>query len=281
MLIAMAHPDDESFGMAGTIARYVAEGAAVHLICATNGDVGTVDEAFMEGYATVADRRLAELQCAADALGFASVTTLGYRDSGMRGSPDNEHPDSLVSAPVDEVAGRIVQVIRETRPEVLITFDPFGGYGHPDHIAMHEAAVRAYRLSGDPDAYPQQINNGLKPHQPGRLYYQTFPHFFFKAAVAIMRLLGRDPSKFGRNNDIDLTEIADNTYPIHVRINYRPYKKVAARARDCHASQLNPDPPFLQRLVQNLFSRPVDTFMQAEPPVENGRVRHTDLFHGG
>jgi mycothiol S-conjugate amidase len=92
ILAVLAHPDDESFGAGGTLARYAWSGAAVHLICATGGEEGTVDEHHLEGYGSIHERRMAELRCAAEALGLASVTMLGYRDSGMAGAPANSHP---------------------------------------------------------------------------------------------------------------------------------------------------------------------------------------------
>src|SRR4030043_2055919 len=93
--------------------------------------------------------RWAELTCAAKVLGLADIIYLGYRDSGMTGSEDNKHPEALVKAPVEQVAGRIVKVIRELKPQVVITFDPVGGYRHPDHIAVHNATVAAFRTAGD------------------------------------------------------------------------------------------------------------------------------------
>ena len=144
MLVSLAHPDDESFGMAGTIARYVNEGVEVSLICSTNGDAGVTDPKFLEDYDTMTELRLAELHCAAETLGFSKVYAFGYRDSGMEGAEDNQHPDSLYQADMDEVIGRIVKAIRETRPQVVVTFDPYGGYGHPDHIKMHKATTRAF-----------------------------------------------------------------------------------------------------------------------------------------
>jgi LmbE family N-acetylglucosaminyl deacetylase len=157
LLIALAHPDDESFGMAGTIAKYENEGAEVYLICATNGDVGMMEDKYLDGYESIAHVRLAELECAAQILGLTRLYAFGYRDSGMPGSPDNDHPDSLVAADVDEVVRRVTEVIREVHPQVVVTFDPYGGYGHPDHLRMHEAAVGAFQAAPDPSRFPDRI----------------------------------------------------------------------------------------------------------------------------
>jgi len=278
LLIALAHPDDESFGMAGLIARYVAEGAEVYLICSTNGDVGTVEPHFMDGFNTVAERRLAELGCAAQTLGLTRVFTLGYRDSGMAGTPDNLHPESLHSAPLDKVTEEIVHIIREVRPQVVITFDPFGGYGHPDHIKMYQATTAAFEAASDPARYP----NGREPYRPQKLYYHTFPRGFLKLAVQVMPLLGKDPARFGRNNDINLKEIADNSYPIHAVIRYDAYRGVAEQARLCHASQLGSGDGgnnLLMRIWDSLSPKG-DTLMRAIPPVTKREPREKDVFSG-
>jgi LmbE family N-acetylglucosaminyl deacetylase len=108
LLAVFAHPDDESFGVGGTLARYAAEGVEVWLICATDGNAGTVDAEMLEGYASTSQLRAAELCCAAQALGLRGVDWLGYRDSGMAGSPENQHPESLVQAPMEVLVGEIV-----------------------------------------------------------------------------------------------------------------------------------------------------------------------------
>src|SRR3972149_7539036 len=155
ILAVLAHPDDESFGMGGTLAYYATKGVEVHLVCATRGEAGTVDAEFMKGYKTIAKLREAELRCAAKALGLKSVSYLGYRDSGMAGSKDNQHARSLLSAPVDEVAAKILAHIRRLKPQVVLTFDEVGGYHHPDHIAVNRGTVRAFHAAGNARKYPR------------------------------------------------------------------------------------------------------------------------------
>jgi LmbE family N-acetylglucosaminyl deacetylase len=135
-LAAFAHPDDESFGPGGTLALYAQQGVKVHLICATRGEVGIIPPKMMEQYSSVAELREAELSCAAEHLGLASVHYLDYRDSGMPGTDDNKHPQALTSAPIEQVVAKIATIMHELNPQVVITFDPYGGYGHPDHIIM-------------------------------------------------------------------------------------------------------------------------------------------------
>ena len=137
ILSVLAHPDDESFGMGGTLALYAKRGVDVHLVCATRGEVGEVSPEILEGFDSVSALRVNELRCAAGILGLKGVHFLDYRDSGMPGSEDNHHPLAMAAAPLDEVAAKVTHYIRKLRPQVVLTFDPIGGYRHPDHIAIH------------------------------------------------------------------------------------------------------------------------------------------------
>src|SRR5262249_46668029 len=144
LLFIGAHPDDESFGPGGTLAKYALEGARVYYACATRGEVGEASAEHLAGHVSTGDMRWSELTCAAAALHLAGLFHLGYRDSGMPGSPSNTAPGALAAAPVEEATGRVVKVIREVRPQVIFTHDPIGDYRHPDHIAVHNATVRAF-----------------------------------------------------------------------------------------------------------------------------------------
>ena len=278
ILSVLAHPDDESFGMGGTLAKYASEGAQVHLICATRGEAGEVDPECLAGYDSIADLRVAELACAVEALGIDSLELLPYRDSGMSGSSDNEHPQALINAPLAEVAGRLAAYIREFKPQVVLTFDPVGGYRHPDHIYVNQAATQAVKLAGDPT-----YETGSAPYQPARLYYHTIPRHFIRINVRLLKFLGKDPSKYGKNQDIDLTQLAEDDFPVHVRVDFGPYaaKKVTASA--CHASQggrgLTRRPMRLLAKILGGSSR--DQFMQAFPALEEEMAApEKDLFAG-
>jgi N-acetyl-1-D-myo-inositol-2-amino-2-deoxy-alpha-D-glucopyranoside deacetylase len=210
LLSVLAHPDDESFGMGGTLALYAQRGVAVHLICATRGEAGDVDEPYLQGFRSKAERRESELRCAAMKLGLAGVQFLGYRDSGMPGTPDNQHPQALINAPLEQVAAQVAYAIRALRPQVVLTFDPIGGYKHPDHIAIHKATVRAFELAGQAD-----YQDGLPPYQPEKLYFHVIPKGYLRLAVGLMPLFGRDPRHFGRNGDVDLISLVkDGDFPI-------------------------------------------------------------------
>lgn len=278
LLYSLAHPDDESFGFAGSIAHYVGEGVETHLICATNGDVGSMDDEYMEGFSDVAARRMYELECAAEVLGL-TLHTFNYRDSGMQGSPDNEHPQSFVQQDIEEVVGRVVRVIREVRPQVIVTFDPEGGYRHPDHIAIHDATLGAFHLAGDATQYTDQIEAGLSAYQPQKLYYGTFSRKRLRWVVRFAPLVGIDPTRMGRNKDMDFKEIAKIQWPIHVRIPVQDYSDVVQKAWACHASQHLSSSS--GGILAWAFRRSTkyDTYMRAHPPV-TGRLRERDLFGG-
>ncbi|MEE8205050.1 MAG: PIG-L family deacetylase, partial [Dehalococcoidales bacterium] len=167
LLFIGAHPDDETFGVGGTLAKYAAAGVRVYYACGTRGEVGSANPEDTKEGSDFGDVRWAELQCAAAIIGLSDVIYLGYRDSGMPGSADNKHPNALAAAPIEEVTGRIVKIIRDLKPEVIITFDPIGGYRHPDHIAAHNATVKAFQAAADPEQFPEAGS----PFQPQKLYF--------------------------------------------------------------------------------------------------------------
>ncbi len=274
LLAVFAHPDDESFGTGGTLALYGTRGVQVHLLCATRGEAGTVAPEMLTGYASIGDLRQSELECAASQLGLAGVHFLGYRDSGMQGSPDNLHPQALVAAPLDDVAAGIATWIRRLRPQVVITFDPIGGYHHPDHIACHNATQLAFEAAGDPARYP----DGLAPFAPEKLYFITFHRPWLRQGIRLLRLFGQDPRHWGRNHDIDLVQIAQSEFPVHARIDIRPVADRKERASACHASQQMPRQGWLGRWLMRL-SDADEVYMRAHPPVPPG-LRERDLFEG-
>ena len=162
LLAVLAHPDDETFGMGGTLALYSRRGVEVHLVCGTRGEVGEMDPKYMRGFNTIAERREAELRCAAEKLELSGVHFLNYRDSGMTGSEDNHHPMALAAQPVEKVAVDVAHYIRLLKPQVVLTFDPIGGYKHPDHIAIHLATVQAFKMAGETGEEGLAAYQGLK-----------------------------------------------------------------------------------------------------------------------
>jgi len=275
LLAVLAHPDDETFGTGGTLALYAREGAQVYLVCATRGEVGEMDPKYMDGFTSVAERREHELRCAAARLGLSEVYFLNYRDSGMPGSPDNSHPDALAFQPQAKVAADVAHYIRLLKPQVVITFDPIGGYRHPDHIAIHKATVQAFHDA----SIPENASDGLPSHQAARLYFQTIPRTFLRLIVRVLPLFGRNPRKFGTNHDIDLVSIAEVDFPVHVEVNFAPVATIRDEASACHASQGGASPSgggLMNRVRRWIFSK--ELYMRAYPPVQPGEKRSKDLF---
>jgi len=277
LMAVLAHPDDESFGMGGTLAKYASEGVDVYLVCATRGEVGEMDPEFMVGFTSPAERRMYELKCAAKNLGLREVIFLNYRDSGMAGSEHNFHPDSLFSANIDKVSEDIIQIFRKVQPTVVITFDPIGGYRHPDHIKIHEATVNAFKLAADP-----MYQDGLdqKPYQVKKLYFHSIPKEFLKWGVRILRLLGKNPRKFGKNQDIDLVSITEVDFPTHAIIQYGKVTKLRNEASACHSSQGGSRASGgLMGWFQRIFGSK-DRFMRVYPAPNPGDKLERDLFQG-
>lgn len=235
LLIAFAHPDDESFGLGALIGRYVAEGVEVYYLCATDGDVGTVSPELLEGYTSVRELRLAELDRASAILGFRRVYKLGYRDSGMMGAPTNDDPASLWYTgqhQPEAVERRVVEVIREVQPQVIITFNKYGGYGHPDHIAIQRATTKAFALAADP-AY----DTGQPAYAPQKLYYTSIPRRLLQWRITRLRMRGEDPRRLGRNKDIDMLAILEHVEPTHARVAVHRYFGIWDAASAAHVSQ--------------------------------------------
>ena len=274
MLISLAHPDDESFGGGGIIGKYVSEGADVSYICATKGNRGTVSQRFLDQYGSIEAVRDAELNCASEVLGFSEVIKFGYDDSGMMGTPDNENPDCLWQADESEVTGRVVEVIRRLKPQVILTFDPFCGYGHPDHIFIHRATTRAFHAAGDAAQYPEMG----EAYQPQKLYFMSFPRRILQFYILMMRLRGVNPRHAGRNKDMNFIEVLERAQKPNVFINVSKWLSVWDEASRCHASQASATSQLPDWLRRILVSRQ-GVFRQF-PEMTSREKRERDLFAG-
>ena len=286
LVAILAHPDDESFGIGGTLAKYAHEGVNTHYLCGTRGESGTVDAEMMQGFSSVSELRTNELECASHELGLAGVEYLNYRDSGMLGSEDNRHIDSLFAAATDDVAQRIITQIHLLKPDVVITHDQFGGYGHPDHIKLHQATLRAYellyglKLATNDKGLTVITEAASNPATPiPRLYVTAFSRRFLQFAVHLLPLFGQDPRKFGRNQDIDLVQISSWFVPITASINVRSYLPNKERASACHLSQRPPTQQgsFITRLAFRRAQH-LETFSRLYPPIQPGERTETNLL---
>ncbi len=276
ILSVLAHPDDESFGMGGTLAYYAQQGHDVFLVCATRGEAGMMDAEHLGKFKSTAEKREAELRCAAQILGLKDVFFLDYRDSGMPDSEDNKHPNAQINHPVEEVAGKVVKYMRELKPDIVLTFDPIGGYRHPDHIHIQQASTLAFEKSDDAFFYPE----AGAPFKAQALYYHVFPRWFLRVMTRIMPIFGMNPHKWGRNKDIDLKALADVYFPTHAKINIRSVAETKRDAGACHASQGGIQMRSgLMGFVSKIFGEHED-FMRAYPSVNGKSKIVNDLFEG-
>jgi LmbE family N-acetylglucosaminyl deacetylase len=153
-----AHPDDESIATGGVMAKAADEGHRVVLVVATKGEHGEVAEGFLQEGEELWRRRVQETLACADILGVSRVEFLGYEDSGMVGTPENERPESFWRADVEEAATRLAAILTEEEADVLTIYDENGNYGHPDHIQVHRVGLRAAEMAGTPKVYMNTIN---------------------------------------------------------------------------------------------------------------------------
>lgn len=275
ILVVTAHPDDETFGMGGTIAKYAAEGCHISVVCATRGEAGEADPTLLSQYESMAALRESELRCAVKVLGIEQLIFLNYRDSGMPGSADNDHPEAFIQAPLAETARKIAAYIRELQPQIVLTFDPMGGYGHPDHIHTYQSVVQALQIGADENT----DLNGFAPFHPKGVYLHTFPRKMMRIAIKLMPLFGKDPTKFGKNGDINFADILQEDFPIHARIRYGKVARIREKAAACYRSQGGDKQSgyFISWLLRFVNSN--EDFMQYYPtPI--GSLKKHDLFQG-
>jgi LmbE family N-acetylglucosaminyl deacetylase len=199
LVLVHAHPDDESFSTGGLIARSVAEGRRVDLVTCTGGEEGEIHDPDLdpdEARPRLREIRREELECSVRVLGDGKLHLhlLGYRDSGMMGTPSNERADVFWRADLDEATGKLVKIIREARPAVMVSYDSNGNYGHPDHINAHRIATAAWEAAADPKRYPDLG----RPHDVAKLYETAFHRESFLGLMLEMKRRGLElPWDFG------------------------------------------------------------------------------------
>jgi mycothiol S-conjugate amidase len=251
ILTIHAHPDDEASKGAPTLAMYHARGVHTVLVCATGGEEGDLQNPALreEGgpfhglapdqeKAKLAELRPAELAESARIIGFDEVIMLGYRDSGMVDTEPNNHPDSFHMAPMDEAIGRFVEIIRRTKPQVIITYnDDQKSYPHPDHVKVHDISVPAFERAGDPAWYP----DAGEPFQPSKLYYTVWSRARMVAIhEALLRLRGASPYDeewFARRS-------GDGDERITTKLDVGDFLWARSGALRAHATQVDPTEAF-------------------------------------
>jgi mycothiol S-conjugate amidase len=249
LLTVHAHPDDEASKGAPTVAKYHEEGVRTVLVCCTGGEEGDLQNPSLrepgqpfhgltpdEERAKVAAVRADELAASVAVIGFDTVVMLGYRDSGMAETPANEHPDSFHQADIDEAAGRLVEVIRQTRPQVIITYgDDQAGYPHPDHLRVHDISVLAFDRAGDPAWYPGTGD----PFAPSKLYYSVWARERLVAVHhAMLEHVGESPF------DQEWLDRPGQVRRFTTRIDVSEHLWARTAALRAHATQVDPSAPW-------------------------------------
>lgn len=249
VLTVHAHPDDEASKGAPTIAKYHAAGVHTVLVCCTGGEEGDLQNPRLREPGQpfhdvtperekqlMAELRPHELARSAEIIGYDEVVMLGYRDSGMLDSEPNNNPDCFHMAPLDEAVGRLVAVIRRTRPQVIITYgDDQSGYPHPDHVKVHDISGPAFERAGDPAWYPELG----APWQVQKMYYTIWS----KARLIAVHeglLHHRGESPF----DDGWFDRPDNDHRITTRIDVADFLWARSGALRAHATQVDADEPF-------------------------------------
>jgi N-acetyl-1-D-myo-inositol-2-amino-2-deoxy-alpha-D-glucopyranoside deacetylase len=277
LMVVHAHPDDEAIGTGGTFAYYKERGVRTVLVMCTLGEEGEIVDSELdtpENHVRLAEIRYGELSAAAKQLGIDHIEFLPYRDSGMAGTPSNQHPESFAQADLDEATGRLVELVRRYRPQVLVSYNEHGGYGHPDHVNAHKITVRAFDTAGD----PQQFADAADPWTPAKLYYISFRRALWLKIWQAMRERGLstmlDDPNFDPNRFVDDPRITTT-------IDIKPYLKQKLTAMRAHRTQIRPDWMWLgvpEDICSELLCSEYFIRVAARVPVPE--EDQTDLFAG-
>jgi mycothiol S-conjugate amidase len=276
LLCVHAHPDDEASKGAGTVAKYSAEGVHTVLVCATGGEEGDILNPAMDKpdvRANLHEVRLEELRRSVEIIGYDELVMLGYRDSGMPDSEANKDPRSFAQAELDEAVGRLVEIVRRTRPQVIVTYnEDQQGYPHPDHIRVHDISVAAFDAAADPSRYPELG----PPWQISKMYYSVWSRARIVAMHEKFLELGLE-SPF----DEKWLQRPSQEQSITTSIDIAEQGDIRRQALLAHATQIDPTSPFWFGLPPEIARtvHPYDDYMLARSlvPLE---TPEDDLFAG-
>ena len=279
LLLVHAHPDDETINNGVTMAKYAASGAQVTLVTCTRGEEGEVLVTELANLASDKDDKLGEhreveLKDAMAQLGINDFRFLGapnkkWRDSGMMGTPQNERGNVFWQADLDEASHELVKIILEIKPQVLITYDEFGGYGHPDHIKAHQVAMRAAELAAE------------QGWQVSKIYWNTIPRSVIQMGIEKMKEVGSD---FFGAESVDELPFAKPDELATTVVNAPEYVPQKLAAMKAHATQISEDGPFFalsKNLGLSVWGDEYYTLVKGEkaaPFDSNGR--ELDIFAG-
>ncbi len=280
LLAVHAHPDDETISMGGTLARCSAEGAHTVVVTCTLGEAGDIRAPDRATPETLGEVRRQELAEAAHLLGVSRVALLGYRDSGMKGMPDNAWPESFEQAPIEEAVERLVCIVREERPQVVLTYDPQGAYGHPDHVKAHRVAVVAFFAARDPTRFP----DAGPPWAPVKLYHVVYPRSQVETFNGCLRQAGLEaPYSAISGGDASLQDLEFGVAEDEVTtaIDVSNYVEVKRAALAAHRTQMTGH--YLTSLSSGALARAwaAEYYALAAGPLgSKSGERETDLFAG-
>ncbi len=270
LLGAFAHPDDEGV-IGGTLLHYSMSGVETGLVCATRGEVGEIADPTLATPENLGQVREGEMRAATEVLGIHSLWFLDYRDSGMAGTPENEDPRSLAQASALDVVSKLVAIIRQFRPQVMVTFDETGGYGHPDHIAIYKHTTSAFHAAADAVQFPE-----LGPaYSVAKLYYSAFP----RSAVRALAEWMRSQNYQGSFSNLDPEKLGIPDELINVRLNVEPWLETKNRSWSMHRTQMDPNTPLAQipEEIQRQW-RSVEVYQLAASRVGPDVPGENDLF---
>lgn len=272
LMTIFAHPDDETFGVAGTMERATARGYAVAVVSATRGEQGEIADPALATKENLGHVREGELRNAMAAVGVTDVVFLDYIDG------------HLAEADPTEAIGRVVRQIRRFQPDVVITFAANGMYGHPDHMAIYRYVVAAIPLAAEASAYREQIAAGLRPHRVAKVYFQGAPREELLKMRDQARGRGEDFVPGGNAATIPVDEMGTPWRQITTKIELTDAEFTAKmRAMRAHATQLPPNNPFAQADTAALRAFAGTEFFELTPPPLSLRAYptpETDVFAG-
>lgn len=264
LMAFFAHPDDEAFGAGGTLTKYAAEGYDVYLVTATRGEAGEIVVPDLTSPANLPYVRERELRCACEIYGIHPPRFLDY-------------PDGLL--PIvhqGQAVGKLVRIVRDVKPQVLVTFGPDGIYGHYDHIAVHRWATIVFDLAADPNCFPDQLDGVCEPHQIDKLYFRVLS----EERLAAMSEDGERPAVM--MDGVPFHIVGRPSKEITTVIDVSDYVEPKLRGLQCHVSQIGYDMPFGETAAETLqdpwFRQ--ETFALARSTVGWPEGLETDLFAG-
>lgn len=284
-LAIFAHPDDEGL-CGGSLARNVRNGGRSILICATRGEVGEISDPALATPETLPQVREQELRCACRVLGIEEPIFLNYRDSGMAGTADNNHPMAFVNSDEALNVGELVRQIRQLQPEAVLTFDPVGIYGHPDHVLIHRRATQAYHAAGDPSQFPE----AGAAWQPARLAYVTVVREWFAKFIegtnsqvpmsdtSPQEVLGDAETSTDEAPEWPPKDFGTPLEDVQALIDISDLTDTKRAAMNCHATQMDPNSPMAKEPPEDAkeFMLYEAYLIGAGPAKPGGKLR--DLF---